>query len=78
MLFAGKYWKALGFKDPYSTDERHQFRLCDAQCPGEEHEAHDGQPAQPSFCQEPMFHAPSYIDPTATQGYVSSDGHSYK
>ncbi|KAI9434861.1 hypothetical protein H4582DRAFT_2080533 [Lactarius indigo] len=68
------YWRRMGFKDPYTRDERAIFGKCDAMCPGSEHTAR----GQPSYCLLPMFHPPkSTDDPADGLGYISNDGHMF-
>ncbi|KAI9443965.1 hypothetical protein H4582DRAFT_1049491 [Lactarius indigo] len=74
------YWRRMGFKDPYTRDERVNFGKCDAMCSGSEHlvtETVHGQP-QPSYCTLPMFHLPKSTDePMDGVGYISDDGHMF-
>ncbi|KAF8840154.1 hypothetical protein BDN67DRAFT_684784 [Paxillus ammoniavirescens] len=70
------FWRRAGFKDPYSREERVNFAKCDSMCSGPEHSAAAGNPAQPSYCTLPMFHAPrDPAEPAPPVGYVSQDGH---
>ncbi|KAG8962040.1 hypothetical protein FRC05_005627 [Tulasnella sp. 425] len=71
------FWARTGFKDPYSTDEKAEFALCDVQCAGPEHQATATAPARPSFCALPIFHPPHPTDsqPPGNSTYVSGDGH---
>ncbi|KAJ1555834.1 hypothetical protein HK096_001644, partial [Nowakowskiella sp. JEL0078] len=67
------YWAAAGFEDPYTQRDQEKFKLCDAECSGEEHRASGG---ARSFCCLPMFHAPmDRIE--VSKGYVSADGHHF-
>ncbi|KAF8267057.1 hypothetical protein EI94DRAFT_1731643 [Lactarius quietus] len=72
------YWRRMGFKDPYTRDERVNFGKCDAMCSGPEHsvsENANGQP-QPSYCTLPMFHPPKDTNERMDgAGYISNDGH---
>ncbi|KIK82025.1 hypothetical protein PAXRUDRAFT_832450 [Paxillus rubicundulus Ve08.2h10] len=72
----GLFWRRTGFKDPYSKEEQVNFEKCDAMCNGPEHTAAAGNPAQPSYCTLPIFHAPRNPEgPSPAAGYVSHDGH---
>ncbi|KAJ7656305.1 hypothetical protein DFH06DRAFT_991968, partial [Mycena polygramma] len=73
------FWRRT---DPYSREDQANFAKCDSMCPGPEHTA--ANPPAPSYCSLPIFHPVQaagqlYIVPTDTntQGYISSDGHSY-
>jgi hypothetical protein len=77
------YWRRMGFKDPYTRDERVNFGKCDAMCSGPEHSlaasetTAPGQP-QPSYCTLPMFHSPKNTnDRMDGVGYISNDGHMF-
>ncbi|KIJ07932.1 hypothetical protein PAXINDRAFT_102749 [Paxillus involutus ATCC 200175] len=70
------FWRRAGFKDPYSREERMNFAKCDSMCSGPDHSAAAGNPAQPSYCTLPIFHAPrNPAGPAPVMGYVSHDGH---
>ena len=64
------------FLDPYSRENKAEFARCDHACCGEEHKASPGNPARPSYCTQPIFHAPAQQS-AQTTGYVSSDGHTF-
>jgi len=62
--------------DPYSQAHQTEFALCDHMCCGDEHKSSPGYTARPSYCTQPIFHAP--VQQSAqTSGYVSSDGHTF-
>ncbi|PAV19468.1 hypothetical protein PNOK_0440200 [Pyrrhoderma noxium] len=68
------YWRRLGFKDPYSREERSNFAKCDAMCCGDEHK----DPPNPSYCDLPHFHPPAHFNTQApANGHVSNDGHAF-
>ncbi|KAG8901724.1 hypothetical protein FRC00_005051 [Tulasnella sp. 408] len=73
------FWARTGFRDPYSVDEQAEFRLCNVECAGPEHEAVGNAPARPSYCTLPIFHPPQPLDwnPAGNASYVSNDGHSF-
>ncbi|KAI0796932.1 hypothetical protein C8Q75DRAFT_796662 [Abortiporus biennis] len=73
------YWRRTGFKDPYSQEDRVVFAKCDFMCAGQEHQADTTGPAQPSYCNLPLFHVPlaSGQAPPGGVGYVSRDGHHF-
>ncbi|KAG8903576.1 hypothetical protein FRB99_003127, partial [Tulasnella sp. 403] len=91
----GIFWARTGFRgmvsaassngnqtcipDPYSNAEQTKFALCDAQCPGPEHDATLNASARPSYCTLPIFHSPQPTDLRVAENasYVSSDGHSF-
>ncbi|KXN87519.1 hypothetical protein AN958_08742 [Leucoagaricus sp. SymC.cos] len=66
------YWRR---SDPYSREDQANFSKCDVMCPGPEHTA--TQPAQPSFCTLPLFHAPHKSSQLTGLGWVSKDGHMF-
>jgi len=65
----------MGFKDPYSKDDRIKFGKCDHMCGGPEHQATATNPAQPSYCTLPTFHLPASTHQATGLDYVSNDGH---
>ncbi|KAF8840167.1 hypothetical protein BDN67DRAFT_952189 [Paxillus ammoniavirescens] len=72
------FWQRAGFRDPYSREEQVNFEKCDSMCSGPEHSAAAGNPAQPSYCTLPIFHAPrNPLGPAPAMGYVSHDGHEF-
>jgi len=72
------YWQRMGFKDPYTQDEKAVFSKCNAVCSEPEHLAPENVHGQPSYCTLPMFHPPqSAKDPADGDGYVSNDGHKF-
>lgn len=74
------YWRRTGFKDPYSQEEKANFALCDAMCPGPEHDRNVNAGAQPSYCTLPILHARHTLDqpvPRNGLGYISNDGHAF-
>jgi len=72
------FWKRSAFKDPYSQEEKANFAKCDSMCAGSEHVASGGKPAVPSFCIQPLFHAPlNASSAPPKQGYISRDGHQF-
>ncbi|KAK4689286.1 hypothetical protein P7C73_g826, partial [Tremellales sp. Uapishka_1] len=61
-------------QDPYSRSEQQAFKLCDFECPGEEHQRHLG---DSSHCILPMLHVPASRNTSVTSGHISHDGHHY-
>ncbi|CAG8444245.1 12971_t:CDS:10 [Acaulospora morrowiae] len=66
--------------DPYSKDDREEFKKCDHECVDEKHHKVDkfsGKEPTKSFCTQEIFHPP--LDPTSKPstgiGYISIDGH---
>ncbi|RHZ90025.1 hypothetical protein Glove_9g277 [Diversispora epigaea] len=76
------FWEKTNFRDPYSKDDREEFKKCDHECPDEKHHKIDensGQQPIKSYCTQKMFH--SSLDPNSDLpngiGYISIDGHHF-
>ncbi|CAE6457353.1 unnamed protein product, partial [Rhizoctonia solani] len=71
-------WARSGFQDPYSREQQAEFAKCDVMCSGPEHNATATTPANPSYCNLPIFHPPQDRRTAPTNGYVSADGHRFE
>ena len=68
--------------DPYSKEDRENFKKCDHKCADEKHhnvnEITDQKPTK-SYCTQEIFHTP--VDPgtfsLGKTGYISTDGHHF-
>ncbi|CAG8661571.1 7131_t:CDS:2, partial [Diversispora eburnea] len=76
------FWERTKFQDPYTKDDREEFKKCDHECPDEEHYKIDKDSRQKpikSYCTQKIFH--SSLDPNSTPpngiGYTSIDGHHF-
>ncbi|RIB16915.1 hypothetical protein C2G38_2188736 [Gigaspora rosea] len=75
------FWERSGFKDPYSANDREEFKKCDHECIDEKHHIKvDGKNPDKSYCTQKIFHSSldhnSQIIPDGT-GYISADGHHF-
>ncbi len=68
--------------DPYSKEDRENFKKCDHECADEKHHNVDettGREPTRSYCTQEIFHAP--VDPKTFSlgrtGYISTDGHHF-
>ncbi|CAG8512372.1 14490_t:CDS:10, partial [Funneliformis caledonium] len=76
------FWERTMFQDPYSKEDRENFKKCDHECVDEKHRNVDektGRELFKSFCTQEIFHAP--VDPKTFSlgqtGYISTDGHHF-
>ncbi|CAG8691510.1 11749_t:CDS:10, partial [Racocetra persica] len=75
------FWERTGFKDPYSTNDREEFKKCDHECIDEKHHNKvEGKNPVKSYCTQKIFHPSldhtSNTTPDGT-GYISADGHHF-
>ncbi|RHZ45912.1 hypothetical protein Glove_642g9 [Diversispora epigaea] len=75
------FWERTNFEDPYSQNDRDEFKKCDHECAGEEHHRVDEYGREPtkSYCTLEIFH-PSLDNnsiPPNNIGYISTCGHHF-
>ncbi|RIB20390.1 hypothetical protein C2G38_2035275 [Gigaspora rosea] len=65
------FWERTGFEDPYSANDREEFKNCDHRCIDDKHK-------EKSYCTQKIFHPildlKSKTTPDGT-GYIFVDGH---
>ncbi|RHZ74826.1 hypothetical protein Glove_219g14 [Diversispora epigaea] len=76
------FWERTNFQDPYSKDDRDNFKKCDHECPDEKHHKvneYSGKEPIKSYCTLEIFH--SGLNPASRPpndiGYISADGHHF-
>ncbi|CAG8550727.1 10371_t:CDS:10, partial [Funneliformis caledonium] len=76
------FWERTMFQDPYTKEDRENFKKCDHECADEKHHNVDektGQEPVKSYCTQEIFHTP--VDPKTFSlgrtGYISTDGHHF-
>ncbi|CAG8473542.1 7953_t:CDS:10 [Ambispora leptoticha] len=74
------FWERTKFRDPYSREDRENFKKCDHECIDEKHhKAIDEKEPIKSFCTQGLFHPglnPNSHPPQSI-GYISTDGHHF-
>ncbi|RHZ89869.1 hypothetical protein Glove_9g267 [Diversispora epigaea] len=75
------FWERIKFQDPYSKDDREEFKRCDHECPDAKHkiDENSGKKALKFYCTRNIFHQildPNSIPPD-NKGYISIDGHHF-
>ncbi|KAG9300637.1 hypothetical protein G9A89_023435 [Geosiphon pyriformis] len=75
------YWDRTNFQDPYSKDNRENFKKCDHECPDEKHKIDKATRKDyvRSFCTQNIFHAKLDHKKALPEnnGYISIDGHHF-
>ncbi|CAG8442852.1 12656_t:CDS:10 [Acaulospora colombiana] len=74
------FWERTKFQDPYSKDDREEFKKCDHECADEKHHKIDefsGKEPTKSYCTQEIFHPTldHTSKPSTGIGYISTDGH---
>ncbi|CAG8473346.1 38766_t:CDS:10 [Gigaspora margarita] len=76
------FWERTKFQDPYSKDDKEEFKKCDHECADEKHHKIDefsGKEPTKSYCTQEIFHPPlsASSKPPGGVGYISTDGHQF-
>ncbi|CAG8799845.1 35150_t:CDS:2, partial [Racocetra persica] len=76
------FWERTKFQDPYSKDDREEFKKCDHECADEKHHKVDefsGKEPAKSYCSQEIFHPAlnASSKPSGGVGYISTDGHHF-
>ncbi|GBC16228.2 hypothetical protein GLOIN_2v1865248 [Rhizophagus irregularis DAOM 181602=DAOM 197198] len=76
------FWERTMFQDPYSKEDRENFKKCDHECADEKHHSVNeitGKEPTKSYCTQEIFHAPVDLKTFSLgkTGYISTDGHHF-